>query len=144
MSAIIAKITLIIAIIISFFITGDVTAVTGTAAVKEATTSEGETVDCIGFEIVNETGEFISKPVPVKLEMKIGDSWIDTGATFIVAEDDLRISPTATYSDTLVFDSTVLLLKGDYRLTVEYTMLDSTEVDGSAYIEFTIAEAFFA
>lgn len=34
-------------------------------------------------------------------------------------------------------------IKGNYRLTVEYTMLDSTAVDGSTYIEFTLSEAFY-
>ncbi len=143
MAAFIAKISLIIAIIVSFFITGDVTAVTGVAEVKGSTTAEGKTVKCIEFEIVNETGEFISKPVPVKLEMKIGDAWVDTKAEFIVTEEALRVNPTTAYSDNLEFASTVLLLKGDYRLTIEYTMLDSTSVDGSTYIEFTLSEVFY-
>ncbi len=143
MASFFAKISLIIAIIVSFFITGDVTAVTGVAEVKESTTAEGKTVKCIEFEIVNETGEFISKPVPVKLEMKIGDAWVDTKAEFIVTEEALRVNPTAAYSDNLEFASTVLLLKGDYRLTIEYTMLDSTSVDGSTYIEFTLSEVFY-
>lgn len=144
MSSLFAKISLIIAIIVSFFITGDVAAVTGVAEVKELTTAEGKTVKRISFEVVNETGEFISKPVPVKLEMKIGDAWVDTKADFLVTEEALRVNPTATYSANLEFASTVLLLKGDYRLTVEYTMLDSTLVDGSAYIEFTLSEVFYA
>ena len=144
MASFFAKISLIIAIIVSFFITGDVTAVTGVAEVKESTTAEGKTVKCIEFEVVNETGEFISKPVPVKLEMKIGDAWVDTKAEFIVTEEALRVNPTATYSANLEFASTVLLLKGDYRLTIEYTMLDSTSVDGSTYIEFTLSEVFYS
>lgn len=143
MTKIFSTITIIFAIIFFLFVPADADNVKATANYSEVTYPGGETAGQISFDVINKTGKFIDKPVPVLLEKKVGDLWTESDYGLSHTDLGARIAPQDSYGDSAIlvdgFNYTVLSA-GEYRITLSYRVLrligEAEEVKVTA--EFTV------
>ena len=139
MSVLISKLLIIITVLISFILPGDVN---GAAITVDNEVKATDAV--IEYTLTNETGYVIANDSWVeKLEYKLGDNWIEVNVEDAVIETAFYVNPGATYSDS--YDAGVLVPGATYKLTVGYnvaTAFDGATEIGLATVEFEVAGLF--
>lgn len=139
MSVIISKILIILTVLVSFIIPGDVNGATLTVD------NEVKSTDAvIEYTYENNTGYVIANECWVeKLEYKIGDNWVEVKVEDEVEDIAFYVNPGATHSSS--YDAGLLMPGATYRLTVGYNVVTefngATEV-GLATTEFEVAGLF--
>ncbi len=139
MSVIISKLLIIITVLFSFIMPGDVNGAVVTVD------NEVEALDAvIEYTYTNETGYVIANDCWVeKLEYKLGDNWIEVNVNDTVKETAFYVNPGAAYSGS--YAAGTLVPGATYRLTIGYNVITafdgSTEV-GLASVEFEVAGLF--
>ncbi len=131
MSAFISQILIFITVLFSFIMPGNVNGAVVTVD-KEVKTTDS----VIEYTITNETGLVIANDSWVeKLEIKVGDSWVEVPVKDEVKEDAFYVNPDKATSDK--YDAGILA-PGTYRLTVGYNVV--TDFDGSCEIGLSSVE----
>ncbi len=139
MSVIISKILIILTVLVSFIIPGDVNGATLTV------NNEVKSTDAvIEYTYENNTGYVIADECWVeKLEYKLGDNWVEVSVEDEVEDVAFYVNPGATHSGS--YDAGLLVPGATYRLTVGYnvvTSFDGTTEVGLATTEFEVAGLF--
>ncbi len=135
MTAIISKLIIFVTVLLSLIFPADVN-----GAVVTVDNEVKSTDSVINFTYTNETGLVIANDSWVeKLEMKVGDSWIEINVEDEAKPEAFYVNPGDAYSDS--YDAG-LLLPGTYKLTVGYNVATdfggATEV-GTSSVEFEVA-----
>lgn len=133
MSALISKLLILITVLISFIVPGNVN-----GAVVAVENDVKTTDSVIEYSVTNDTGLVMEDDTWVEtLEIKVGDTWIAVPEIDEPSEDaeTFYINPNNTVYDSY---NAGLLAPGTYRLTIGYNVV--TEFDGTCTIGYSSVE----
>lgn len=139
MSVLISKVLIIITVLVSFIIPGDVN-----GAVLTVDNEVKSTEAVIEYTYENKTGYVIANECWVeKLEYKLGENWVNVPVEDEIEETAFYVNPGATHSSS--FDAGLLMPGATYRITIGYnviTAFDGATEEGFATTEFEVAGLF--
>lgn len=135
MSAFISKILIIITVLLSFIMPGDVN-----GATVKVNNEVKSTDSVIEYTYTNETGYVISGDCWVeKLEVKVVDRWVEVPVEDAIRDVAFYVNPGDSYSKS--FDAG-LLAPGTYKLTIGYNVVtgfSGTTEKGLSSVEFSVS-----
>ena len=134
MSALISKLLILITVLISFIVPGNVN-----GAVVAVENDVKTTDSVIEYSVTNDTGLVMEDDTWVEtLEIKVGDTWIAVPEIDEPSEDaeTFYVNPDATMTDS--YNAGFFLAPGTYRLTVGYNVV--TDFDGTCTIGYSSTE----
>lgn len=135
MSAFISQILIIVTVLLSFIMPGNVNGAT-LKIDKEVKTTDS----VIEYTYTNDTGYVIANDCWVeKLELKVGERWVEVPVDDTVREVSFFVNPSDTYTKS--YDAGALV-PGTYKLTVGYnvvTKISGATEKGLSSVEFSVS-----